>query len=123
MIINCFFLFADGPGTYTVVQCGAAGHNIRSKPNMKGCPLGRLSKGSIIGAIEEVRGTEEENRKREREQESKRKEWRKREGEKKQRQRETEQCYKSTCMPALHVYSYIYFSFFPLYTLSLTHFR
>ncbi|XP_019855060.1 PREDICTED: E3 ubiquitin-protein ligase MYCBP2-like isoform X1 [Amphimedon queenslandica] len=44
----------DGPGTYTVVQCGAAGHNIRSKPNMKGCPLGRLSKGSIINAVEEA---------------------------------------------------------------------
>ena len=83
---------------------------------MKGCPLGRLSKGSIIGAIEEVRGTEEEDRKREREQESKRIE-----AKKKQRQRETEQSYKSTCMPALHVHSY--FSFFPLYTLSLTHFR
>ena len=44
----------DGPGTYTVVQCGAAGHNIRSKPNMKGCPLGRLSKGSIVNAVKEV---------------------------------------------------------------------
>lgn len=108
MIINCFFLFEDGPGTYTVVQCGAAGHNIRSKPNMKGCPLGRLSKGSIIGAIEEVRGTEED-RKWEREQESKRIE-----GKKKQRHRETEQSYKrymyacTTCTFLLLIFPSLY---------------
>ena len=39
-----------------MVGGGAAGHSIHSKPNMKGCPLGSLSKDSIIGAIEEVRG-------------------------------------------------------------------
>ena len=43
-----------GPGKYQVVQCGTAGHNVRAKPNMKGTPVGRLSKNSIIEAIEEV---------------------------------------------------------------------
>ena len=43
-----------GPGIYRVVQCGAAGHNIRSKPSMRGTPVGRLSKGNIIEAEEEV---------------------------------------------------------------------
>jgi E3 ubiquitin-protein ligase MYCBP2 len=43
-----------GPGTYSVVQCGAAGHNVRSKPNMKGCPIGRLAKGSTVEVVEEV---------------------------------------------------------------------
>ena len=65
MITNCFFFFSDCPGTYTVVRGGAAGHSIHSKPNMKGCPLGRLSKESIIGAIEEVRGRRQKEKERE----------------------------------------------------------
>ena len=43
-----------GPGVYQVVQCGTAGHNLRAKPNMKGTPVGRLSKRSSIEAAEEV---------------------------------------------------------------------
>lgn len=38
-----------------MVQCGTAGHNIRSKANMKGTPVGRLAKGNKIEAMEEVR--------------------------------------------------------------------
>ena len=48
------FLIIGGSGTYSVVQCGAAGHNVRSKPNMKGTPIGRLAKGNSIEAIDEV---------------------------------------------------------------------
>ena len=44
---------------------------------MKGCPLGRLSKGSIIGAIEEVRGRRQKEKEGEGEKE---REGRKREG-------------------------------------------
>ena len=44
-----------GPGTYQVVQCGTAGHNVRSKPGMKGTPVGRLAKGNKIEVLEEVR--------------------------------------------------------------------
>ena len=45
----------SGPGSYQVVQCGTAGHNIRSKPSMRGTPVGRLNKNNIIEAIEEVK--------------------------------------------------------------------
>ena len=43
-----------GPGVYTVVQCGSAGHNLRSRPNMRGTPVGRLTKGSSVNIVEEV---------------------------------------------------------------------
>ena len=46
-----------GCGAYSVVQCGKAGHNVRSKPGMKGAPVGRLLKGNKIEASEEVRLT------------------------------------------------------------------
>ena len=39
---------------YTVVQCGSAGHNVRSRPGMRGAPVGRLAKGNKINAVEEV---------------------------------------------------------------------
>ena len=45
----------SGPGSYQVVQCGTAGHNVRSKPSMRGTPVGRLGKRNIIEAVEEVR--------------------------------------------------------------------
>ena len=44
-----------GSGTYQVIQCGSAGHNIRSKPGIKGTPVGRLAKGNKIEASDEVR--------------------------------------------------------------------
>ncbi len=37
-----------------MVQCGSAGHNIRSKPGLRGTPAGRLKKGDIINSPEEV---------------------------------------------------------------------
>lgn len=39
-----------------MVHCGKAGHNIRSKPGMKGIPAGRLAKGNVIEVVEEVSG-------------------------------------------------------------------
>ena len=47
-------LSPGGPGTYSVVQCGAAGHNVRSKPSMKGVPIGRLAKDNKVQIVEEV---------------------------------------------------------------------
>ena len=44
-----------GAGVYQVVQCGTAGHNVRSKPSMRGTPVGRLVKGNKIEALEEVK--------------------------------------------------------------------
>ncbi|XP_077518796.1 MYC binding protein highwire isoform X2 [Amblyomma americanum] len=43
-----------GPGMYQVVRCGASGHNIRSKPNLKAPPVGMLVMGNTIIAMEEV---------------------------------------------------------------------
>ena len=43
-----------GIGVYQIVQCGTAGHNVRSKPNMRGTPVGRLGKNNFIDTIEEV---------------------------------------------------------------------
>ena len=43
-----------GPGEYEVVQCGSAGHNVRSQPNMNGAPVGRLTLKDIFTAAEEV---------------------------------------------------------------------
>ena len=45
---------SGGGGSYLVVHCGAAGHNIRSKPGIKGTPVGRLTKGNRVEASEEV---------------------------------------------------------------------
>ena len=42
----CVGCAAGGPGTYTVVHCGVAGHNVRTRPGMKGVPVGRLAKGN-----------------------------------------------------------------------------
>ena len=39
---------------YTVVQCGSAGHNLRSIPSMRGTPVGRLTKGSTVSVVQEV---------------------------------------------------------------------
>lgn len=43
-----------GSGSYQVIQCGSAGHNIRSKPGIRGTPVGRLAKGNKIEASDEV---------------------------------------------------------------------
>ena len=47
-------MLLGGPGEYEVVQCGSAGHNIRSQPNMSGAPIGRLTLKNTITALEEV---------------------------------------------------------------------
>ncbi len=43
-----------GLGVYHVVQCGSAGHNVRSKPGLRGTPVGRLRMGDKISALVEV---------------------------------------------------------------------
>merc|ERR1719264_1214485 len=43
-----------GPGSYTVVKCGASGHNIRCAPSMYAAPIGMLSLGDPI-IVTEVR--------------------------------------------------------------------
>ncbi|XP_050038840.1 E3 ubiquitin-protein ligase MYCBP2 [Dermacentor andersoni] len=47
-----------GPGMYQVASCGAAGHNVRSKPNLKAPSIGVLAMDSTIIAIEEVSNSE-----------------------------------------------------------------
>ena len=37
------------------MQCGSAGHNVRSQPNMNGAPVGRLTLKDTFTASEEVR--------------------------------------------------------------------
>lgn len=39
-----------GAGMYTVVKCGASGHNIRSQPSLRAPPVGMLVLGNIITA-------------------------------------------------------------------------
>merc|ERR1719186_718610 len=41
-----------GPGIYTVVKCGASGHNIRCAPSMYSAPVGMLSLGDNITVSE-----------------------------------------------------------------------
>ncbi|WAQ99892.1 MYCB2-like protein [Mya arenaria] len=43
-----------GPGMYEVVKCGSFGHNIRSRPNLKASPVGRITMGNQVTATEEV---------------------------------------------------------------------
>ena len=58
-----FFLFLykflilviGGAGVYEVIKCGSFGHNIRSRPNLKASPVGRLTMANQITVIEEVR--------------------------------------------------------------------
>lgn len=45
---------AGGAGTYVVLQCGSAGHNIRSKPSLQGTPVGRLKLGDTFQVEDEV---------------------------------------------------------------------
>ena len=40
-----------GPGTYTVIKCGASGHNIRSNPNLLAPPIGMLAQGDQITVV------------------------------------------------------------------------
>jgi E3 ubiquitin-protein ligase MYCBP2 len=38
----------DAGKNMIVVKCGASGHNIRSKPNLKGIPIGMLALGNTV---------------------------------------------------------------------------
>lgn len=40
---------------YKVVSCGASGHNVRSKPNLKAPPIGMLVLGNYISVTDHVR--------------------------------------------------------------------
>lgn len=37
-----------------VVKCGASGHNIRSRPNLKAAPVGKLALGNVVTIQEYV---------------------------------------------------------------------
>ncbi len=41
-----------GPGLYTVVKCGASGHNVRSNPNLMAAPIGMLNLGDVVNIVE-----------------------------------------------------------------------
>ncbi|XP_035827428.1 E3 ubiquitin-protein ligase MYCBP2 isoform X3 [Aplysia californica] len=43
-----------GPGTYMVTKCGASGHNIRARPSLRAAPIGMVTKGKKIKAVEDV---------------------------------------------------------------------
>ena len=46
---------SGGAGMYTVVKCGASGHNIRSQPSLKAPPVGMLVLGNIITADSDMK--------------------------------------------------------------------
>ena len=37
-----------------VVKCGSSGHNIRARPNLKATPIGMITRGKKIRAVEDV---------------------------------------------------------------------
>jgi hypothetical protein len=43
-----------GPGEYQVVKCGASGHNVRSRPNLKAAPVGMLVLGNHVTVVDHV---------------------------------------------------------------------
>ncbi|XP_069130438.1 LOW QUALITY PROTEIN: E3 ubiquitin-protein ligase MYCBP2-like [Argopecten irradians] len=43
-----------GPGIYQVLKCGSFGHNIRCRPSLKATPVGMLTLGDKITALEDV---------------------------------------------------------------------
>ena len=43
-----------GPGQYTVVKCGASGHNIRGGCTLKSSPVGMLHLSAIVTAVDDV---------------------------------------------------------------------
>lgn len=51
---DCFLFLFSGPGVYEVLKCGSFGHNIRSRPSLKATPIGMLTLGDRITAIEDV---------------------------------------------------------------------
>lgn len=51
---------SGGAGMYTVVKCGASGHNIRSQPSLKAPPVGMLVLGNIITADSDIKNIDGE---------------------------------------------------------------
>lgn len=49
---------SGGAGMYTVVKCGASGHNIRSQPSLKAPPVGMLVLGNVITADCDTKNTD-----------------------------------------------------------------
>ncbi|CAL4135754.1 unnamed protein product, partial [Meganyctiphanes norvegica] len=47
-----------GGGLYTVVKCGASGHNIRSQPSLKAPPVGMLVLGNTVAADGDLKNNE-----------------------------------------------------------------
>ncbi|XP_064119634.1 E3 ubiquitin-protein ligase MYCBP2-like isoform X5 [Macrobrachium nipponense] len=47
-----------GAGVYTVVKCGASGHNIRSQPSLKAPPVGMLVLGNSITADSDTKNND-----------------------------------------------------------------
>ncbi|GFN82137.1 myc binding protein 2 [Plakobranchus ocellatus] len=45
---------SKGPGQYMVVKCGSSGHNIRARPSLKAAPIGMITKGKKIRAVEDI---------------------------------------------------------------------
>ncbi len=50
--------FHRGPGMYTIVKCGASGHNVRSHPSMSAAPIGMLNLGDtfLVSEVKESSG-------------------------------------------------------------------
>ena len=50
--------FPRGPGLFTIVKCGASGHNVRSHPSMSAAPIGMLNLGDtfLVCQVKESNG-------------------------------------------------------------------
>lgn len=50
--------FPRGPGLFTIVKCGASGHNVRSYPSMSAAPIGMLNLGDtfLVSNVKETNG-------------------------------------------------------------------
>jgi hypothetical protein len=46
------------PGLFTIVKCGASGHNVRSHPSMSAAPIGMLNLGDtfLVAQVKETNG-------------------------------------------------------------------
>ncbi|CAG5134648.1 unnamed protein product, partial [Candidula unifasciata] len=51
-------VISKGPGTYKVIKCGASGHNIRARPSLRAPPIGMITKGKKIKAVEDTINSE-----------------------------------------------------------------
>lgn len=41
----------QAPGSFTVIKCGASGHNIRSQPSLSASPIGRINLGDVVNVV------------------------------------------------------------------------